>query len=205
MVASNTAAAARAADQAFVAAASWQGLRERVPLAWPTPPDTPPSPKKRYRSTYRYLGAEDLEEAAAWEDLEPFDLLLRLIDFSGLRPVLAQLLGWTSAKGQTPFDPVSMFLLQGWQICNGWKRSQTLDNLGKSRYADYGQRFGFHPGNYPSEGGMRYFLTTLGSNSDAYPAGEPAGCTSGETVAVIADDQAVEEVAIQRLNYLIAQ
>ena len=43
--------------------------------------------------------------------------------------VLAQCLGWTSARGKKPFDPVSMFLLLGWQITNGWSRAQTLRNL----------------------------------------------------------------------------
>lgn len=216
MVADSSAVEARTADQAFVAQCSWQSLRERLPLPWPAPPDTPPSPKSTYRSEYRYLGADDLEEPGAWEGLEPFDLVLRLIDFSGLRPVLAWLLGWTSAKGQTPFDPVSMFLLQGWQICHGWKRSQTLRNLGKPRYADYRRRFGFHPDIYPSEGGLRYFLTTLGHNSEVHPAGDclclaaprsgkarSAGRTSGDTILIIDDDQKAEEVAIQWLNHLI--
>jgi hypothetical protein len=68
--------------------------------------------------------------------LSPFDLTLRLIDFSGLRPVLAQRLGWTSARGQVPFDPVSMFLLLGWQIDQRWTRAKTLENLADRRYAD---------------------------------------------------------------------
>jgi hypothetical protein len=195
MVANHSAVEAREHEETFVATCSWPSLRERVPLAWPTPAGTPPSPKKGYRSAYRYLGAGDLDQATSWEELEPFDLVLRLIDFCGLRPVLAQLLGWTSARGQIPFDPVSLFLLLGWQICNGWSRSQTLRNLRKRRYADYRRRFGFHPSLYPSEGGLRYFLTTLGRNSDA----------RGETIRVIDDDQKAEEVAVEWLNHLIAQ
>ena len=68
-----------------------------MPLLWPTPADISPSPKKDYRSHYVYLGYDDLDEPAQWFTLEPFDLALRLIDFSPLRPQLAQLLGWTSA------------------------------------------------------------------------------------------------------------
>ena len=64
------------------------------------PVDIPPSPKKRYRSTYQYPGWEHLEEPGCWETLSDYDVLLRLVDFSGLRDVLAQRLGWTSAKGQ---------------------------------------------------------------------------------------------------------
>jgi len=96
----------RARDSAFVAQCSLSGLQERLPLRWPTAPDTPPSPKRRYRSHYVYQGFADLEDWAHWEDLSDFDLVLRLVDFGGLRPVLAQLLGWTSARGRTPFDPV---------------------------------------------------------------------------------------------------
>ncbi|MCK4472619.1 MAG: hypothetical protein KAW49_12640, partial [Anaerolineae bacterium] len=180
------------------------GLRNRLPLRWPAPPDTPPSPKKHYRSHYVYpspgsgqaLGWEDLEDPTAWEHFSDFDFLLCLVDYTPLRPVLAQLLGWTSARGQVPFDPVSIFLLTGWQITNGWSRAQTLRNLCKPRYADgaltCAQRFGFENGIFPTEGGLRYWLTTIGQNS-----------TSEETVLV--DEEGQIEIAIQRLNQLLAQ
>jgi len=171
-----------------------EGLQGRLPLRWPTPVDTPPSPKKGYLSNYIYLGWNDLQDPASWEALSDFDLILRLVDFSGLRPVLAQRLGWTSAKGRRPFDPVSFFLLIGWQITNGWSRSDLLKNLGHSRYADYAQHLGFQDGVFPSEGGVRYFLTTLGHNSDA----------EGETIAVKHDEETVQ-IALQQLNQLIKQ
>jgi len=126
--------------------------------------------------------------------LSPFDLTLRLIDFSGLRPVLAQRLGWASARGQVPFDPVSMFLLLGWQVTEKWSRATTLSNLAKPRYADYAQRFGFTDDLFPTEGGLRYVLTTLGAQSDA----------SGDTVRVGVDEASSVEVAIQYLNQLLA-
>ena len=171
---------------------SLAGLKDRLPLVWPAPPDTPPSPKNEYRSHYVYLGWEDLQDLSAWEHLSDFDLLLRLVDFSLLRPVLAQLLGWTSARGQIPFDPISIFLLIGWQITNGWNRAKTLRNLRKPCHADYVQRFGFKDGIYPTEGGLRYWLTACGQNS-----------TAEKTVLVDPEQQV--EIAIQRLNHLIAQ
>ncbi len=192
MAAELTPVQTRAQDLAFVAQCSLDGLRDRLPLRWPAPPNTPPSPKKRYRSHYVYLGWEDLEDSTAWEHLSDFDLLLRLVDYTPLRPVLAQLLGWTSARGQVPFDPVSIFLLTGWQITNGWSRAQTLRNLRQPRYVDCAQRFGFEDGIFPTEGGLRYLLTTIGRNS-----------TSEETVLV--DEERQIEVAIQRLNQLLAQ
>ncbi len=195
MVIDLSAVKARAQDENFVKQCSLAGLQARLPLAWPTPSDTPPSPKKQYRSHYRYLGWQDLLDPTVWAYLSDFDLLLRLVDFGGLRPMLAQRLGWTSARGYIPFDPVSMFLLHGWQTTNGWSRAQTLSNLRDPRYADYLQRFGFGDGLLPTEGGLRYFLTALGRNSEA----------TAQTVSLhLADDRLVE-IAVQELNQLIAQ
>jgi hypothetical protein len=140
-----------------------------------------------------YLGCDDLDELANWETQSAFDLVLRLVDFSALRPVLAWLLGWTSAQGKVPFDPVSIFLLISWQIVNGWKRSTALKNLRDPRYADYVQYFGFQNGDFPTEGGVRYFLTTLGRNSDAH----------GETVSVAVNEAQTTDIAVQYLNYLL--
>ncbi|MBC8492684.1 MAG: hypothetical protein H8D43_02770 [Chloroflexi bacterium] len=84
-----------------------EGLQDRLPLRWIVPSDTPPSPKKAYRSHYVYLGGwQDLQDATAFEHLSPFDLILRLVDFTPLRAVLAHLLGWTSTRGRVPFDPI---------------------------------------------------------------------------------------------------
>jgi len=184
----------RAQDIAFVRQCNLEGLRSALPLCWPTPTGTPPSPKRDYRSHYVHLGWDDLTDPQAWAYLSDFDLVLRLIDFSGLRPVLAQRLGWTSARGKRPFDPVSMFLLTSWQIINDWTRAETLRNLQHPRYADYAQWFGFENGLFPSEGGMRYFLTTLGHLSEV----------DGDTVTVELDNGNDVEIAIQYLNQLIA-
>ena len=73
-------------------AGSGQALQKRLPLSWPRPPETRPSPKKQYRSHYRYRGYEKLTEPTVWEYLPPFEMLLYLIDFSGLRPCQGRLL-----------------------------------------------------------------------------------------------------------------
>jgi hypothetical protein len=187
-----TAVEARAQDPTFVAQCSLTGLKERLPLIWPIPLDTPPSPKKNYRSYYVYLGWDDVLDATIWEYLSDFDLILRLVDLSPLRDMLAHLLGWTSARGQTPFDPISIFLLLGWQITNHWSRAELLRQIRHPRNADYVQRFGFKDRVFPTEGGLRYWLTALGQQS-----------TSEETVLV--DEERLIEIAIQRLNHLIAQ
>jgi len=195
MAADSSAPSARANDALFVSQCSLSGLRAKLPLLWPTPPDTPPSPKHAYRSHYVYRGWADLLTPATWDTLSDFDLCLRLIDFSGLRPVLAQRLGWTSARGWIPFDPISVFLVQGWQITTGWTRTQTLTHLRHPRYADYARRFGFENNDFPTEGGLRYALTTLGAHSD----------TPGQTVSVPLDDGRSVDMAVHHLNDLIAQ
>jgi hypothetical protein len=185
----------RATQAAFVDQCSLVSLQPNLPLGWPTSPEIPPSPKKSYRSSYVYpFRAEVVDQAQvlAWKDLSDFDLLLRLVDFSNLRPVLAHLLGWKSGRGWQPFDPLSLFLLVIWQIANRWKRSQTLRNLADLRYADYARTFGFQKGVYPSEGGLRYFLTCLGCNSDA----------DGESVQV-EQGEVVVQVLVQELNALL--
>lgn len=187
-------AVTRAREAAFVEQCSFQALWPYLPLRWPTPQGMPDSPKKRYRSFYVYLGCDDLHDLARWEHLSDFDLVLRLVDFGGLRPLLAHLLGWTSAQGRVPFDPVSTFLFLGWQIVNGWSRAQALRNLKDPRYRDYARRFGYHNGEGPTEGGVRYFLTTIGTHSQAH----------GETVSVPLDEQRAVDIAIQLLNHLLA-
>jgi hypothetical protein len=184
----------RAQEEAFVEQCRFGALQGRLPLQWPTPPGMPDSPKKHYRSFYVYLGCDDLHELAHWKDLSNFELVLRLVDFSGLRPLLAHLLGWSSAQGRVPFDPVSTFLFLGWQFTNGWSRAEALDNLSKAHYRDYARRFGYHSGDLPTEGGIRYFLTTIGTHSHAH----------GETVSVPLDTKRAVEVAKQRLNHLLA-
>jgi hypothetical protein len=187
----------RAHDALFVSQCSLCGLQTNLPLKWPTPADMPASPKKRYRSAYVYAWLPTLgdpQQVQAWKDLSDFDLLLRLVDFSGLRPVLAYLLGWKSGRGWEPFDPLSFFLLVVWQISNRWTRSQMLKNLADERYADYAGYFGFRQGVYPTEGGVRYFLTTLGRNSEA----------GGKTVTV-EQGEILIQVAVQKLNLLLVQ
>jgi hypothetical protein len=193
MAANPSAATARAQNADFVRDCSLFQLQDRLPLCWPTPPGILPSPKRSYRSHYVHLGCGDLQDPGVWKHLSDFDLILRLIDFSGLRPVLAQRLGWTSGRGWKPFDPVSMFLFQGWQLTNRWKRAPALKNLADPRYADYRDRFGFEEGVYPTEGGVRHFLTALGHHSDS----------SGDTIRIELDDEPAVEVAIQYLNQLL--
>jgi len=196
-VGQSTAEKTRAENGSFISQCNLLSLQQTLPLKWPAPPEILSSPKKSYRSAYAYPWQTELADPAqvlTWKNLSNFDLLLRLVDFSGLRPVLAHLLGWQSGRGWEPFDPVSFFLLVTWQITNKWTRSQTLKNMLDSRYADYVAWFGFRNGVYPTEGGVRYFLTTLGRNSD----------TLHETISVEKGEELVL-IEVQKLNMLLAE
>jgi hypothetical protein len=78
----------RAAHPDFVPTFSLGALQERLPLRFPVPANVCPSPKRRYRSEYRYLGYADLACPDQLADLTLFEIALRLIDFSSLRDYL---------------------------------------------------------------------------------------------------------------------
>ena len=185
MVAELTPTQQRCADPIFVASLSFLSILSKLPFSWPVGEDVSPSPKRHYRCHYVYLGYEDLSDVTLWPTLSPFDLALRLVDFSSLEALLASMIYAPSARGHVPFHPVSMFLLYSWRILNGWNRSQALRNLADARYDDYRQRFGFVKGHYPTEGGLRHFETMLGSASDNEPSAdsEPAlSWSKGQTL-----------------------
>jgi hypothetical protein len=152
----------RAAHPDFVPTFSLDGLRDQLPLRFPVSQDVPASPKKRYRSEYRYLGYEDLACPSRLANLSLFEIALRLIDFSPLRDYLAQAYYVPSAKGQVPFDPVSLFLgvcLRRELRC-GWRSVVKL--LAGEHGTGWRRRFGFQEGDTPSASGLRYFFSTVG-------------------------------------------
>jgi hypothetical protein len=152
----------RAAHPDFVPTFSLDALQERLPLRFPVPQGLLPSPKRHYRSQYRYLGYADLADPTRLVHFSLFEVVLRLIDFSPLRDYLAQAYYAPSAKGQVPFDPVSLFLcvcLRRELGC-GWR---TLANLVAGEHGTGWRRlFGFGQGDTPSASGLRYFFHTLG-------------------------------------------
>jgi len=151
----------RAAHPDFVPTFSLDALRDRLPLRFPVPAEVPPSPKRRYRSHYRYLGPAELAVPAVLATLTVFEVALQLIDFSPLRNFLAQCYT-QSAKGQVPFDPVSLFLcvcLRRELHC-GWRALAKL--LAGEHGAGWRRLFGFQDGITPSASGLRFFFHTVG-------------------------------------------
>jgi hypothetical protein len=157
-----TAPQKRAANPDFVPTFSIEALRDRLPFRFPVPKNVPPSPKRQYRSQYRYLGFEDVTDIATLTSLTAFEVALRLIDFSPLRDYLADHYYTGSAKGQVPFDPVSLCLC----ICLRRERDLGWRTLAKLLAGEHGtgwrRLFGFQDGQTPSEAGLRYFFNTLG-------------------------------------------
>lgn len=184
----------RLGDEAWVGRIGFAALKGRLPLRWPAPADTPPCPKRRMRSAYVYPGWQRLLEETTWEGLSLFELLLYLVDFSPLRPVLAQLMGWRNDRGFPPYDPLSIFLLKLWQLSQGWNRSQVIHNLGLPAYAQLAAAMGFGE-HSPTEGGLRYIESRLGEQSEA----------SGEGIQVQREGGEPYSVAVQGLNELIVQ
>jgi hypothetical protein len=89
---------------------------------------------------------------------------------------------------------VSLFLLICWQVVNSWTRTKVLEQIQKPDNLRWARCFGFRDAIFPTEGGLRYFLTTLGQNSELL----------GVPIAV-ETDQGMEQVLVQALNRLIVQ
>ena len=135
-------------------------LKRKLPLVFARDPELPPSPKRRYRSAYRYQGFDDLNEETI-ETLCPFEIAVRLFDYSHLEPLLAAHIYVASAKGQVPFHPVSMYLLSLYRRERNLSRHEVLRIL---RHPEDGRALRHCTGfenHFPSESGLRYFEKQL--------------------------------------------
>jgi hypothetical protein len=138
-------------------------LAPQLPLRFPVDPALPASPKLRYRSAYQPPQPGACPDPAQWGDRTDFELALALIDFSGLERALATAYV-SSAKGQVPFHPVSLFL------CLCLRREQQLSWRALARLlrhdrhgAGWRAHFGFADGVTPSASGLRHFQNAVGA------------------------------------------
>lgn len=131
-------------------------LKEKLPLVLFPDPDLPPSPKSRYRSAYRYLGTDDLTEETI-EVFSPFEISVRLFDYSLLEPLLAAHIYVASAKGQVPFHPVSVYLLSLYRRERNLSRHEVLRILGHPKDGENLRRCAGFENDFPVESGLRYF------------------------------------------------
>ncbi len=135
---------------------SLEQLKRQCPLVFPRDPDLPPSPKPRYRSTYRYLGCDDLNEEAL-TTFSPFEIAVRIFDYSSLEPLLAAHIYAPSAKGQVPFHPVSMYLLSLYRRERNLSRPEVLRILRHPLDGQSLRRCTGFADDFPTESGLRYF------------------------------------------------
>jgi hypothetical protein len=151
-----TAIQKRAQNTEALAPFSLDHLEHELPLVFPRDPDLPSSPKPHYRSAYRYLGLDDLD-AEALETFSPFEIAVRLFDYSHLEPLLAAHIYVPSAKGQVPFHPVSMYLLSLYRRERHLSRHEVLRILRHPTEGQVLRRCTGFEDNFPSESGLRYF------------------------------------------------
>jgi hypothetical protein len=106
-----TARQLRAGVERFQATFSLPALRDRLPLRFPSPEAQSELPRFRALSWYSYPGWAALHDPKQLAAMTAFYVSLHLIDFSPLRSELVTLAAISlNAPGQTPFDPVSLFL-----------------------------------------------------------------------------------------------
>lgn len=162
-----TASRKRMAHPDFVSTFSLIGsdLCDHLPLRLPVPDNTPPSPKRHYRSEYRYLGYDDLLQPGTLPNLTLFEVALRLVDFASLRDYLAHYCYVLSAKGQVPFDPVSLLLCLCLrrELGRGWRKLAKL--LAGEHGSGWRRLFGFRKGMTPSASGLRFFFEAIGPDT----------------------------------------
>jgi hypothetical protein len=145
----------RADNQAALVRFSFRRLQRQLPLSFPVdlPAEQASSPKRRYRSRYRYQG---WAKPRRRQTCSSFILATQLFDFSQLEPLLATHLYRPSAKGQVPFHPVSMYLLILYRRTEGLSRPETLRRLQDPQEGQIlRQVLGFED-DIPSESGLRY-------------------------------------------------
>ncbi len=161
-----TAIEKRAQDPKVLEPFTLPSLKHKCPLVFPRNPNLPPSPKPRYRSKYDYLGTNDLNGETI-ETFSPFEIAVRLFDYSHLELLLAAHIYVASAKGQVPFHPVSMYLLNIYRREHDLSRHEVLrilrhpeDGLTLRRCTGFGGLEQFADA-FPSESGLRYFEKKL--------------------------------------------
>ncbi|MFH1908141.1 MAG: hypothetical protein ABIL11_12305, partial [Chloroflexota bacterium] len=146
----------------FVELFRWEAIRPLLPLKLPTPGSPPPWQGRLCRSFYQWLPPDRLRSSADLTGLDPFDLILRLFDFSPWRPYFAW--RFKSQFGPPPFDPLSIGLTGFLALYRQWDWATTVTELQSAeRGAGYCQRLGFDPTDLPCESTLRmaFYRTQL--------------------------------------------
>jgi len=127
-----------------------------------------PNPKRRYRSHYRPCSRrrryQFFQHLKAHPTQQPdwFEVALHLVDLTPLRPLLSYLTMVASARGQTPYDPLSLFLVCLWKIQQRWTWTKVASELAHpERGRPWRHLFGFNARATPAESTLRAFRTEI--------------------------------------------
>jgi hypothetical protein len=144
---------------------SLEALGEQLPLRFPSAMED--ALEFRAWSWYRYPGWRAISEPKRMAELSTFYIALHLIDFSPLRAELVALSGISlNAAGQTPFDPVSLFLCCLLRLEKGLGWKELAKFLAGPEDGCWRRLLGFDRGHTPSASEMRHFFTNLKSAFD---------------------------------------
>ncbi len=141
-------------------------LQNKLPL--PFPCLVPEVLAFRALSWYTYPGWTVLRDREQLAVESALYIALHMIDFAPLRAELVALVGIKlNAPGQTPFDPVSLFLccLLRWEKGLGWKNLAKL--LAREEGECWRRLFGFRDGCTPRASTMRALYNELGPLFDS--------------------------------------
>lgn len=150
----------REAVERFRTTFALPGLLDKLPLRFPSHIAEPLD--FRALSWYTYPGWELLTDSKQLNALSGFYVALLLVDFAPLRAELVALTDiHPDAPGQTPYDPVSLFLccLLRWEKGLGWKSLAKL--LAGPEGKCWRELFGFRDGCTPCASAMRGFYKSL--------------------------------------------
>lgn len=155
----------REAVERFRTTFTRQRLRDKLPLRFPS--QRAELLAFRALSWYTHPGWESPTTPKQLAAQSAFYVALLLVDFSPLRAELVVLTGiHLDAPGQTPYDPVSLFLccLLRWEKGLGWKSLAKL--LAGPEGACWRKLFGFRDEHTPCASAMRDFYRSLGAAFD---------------------------------------
>jgi hypothetical protein len=124
----------------------------------------PPFPKRRFRSRYRPRSRRRIRrlfgQLKAHQARRPswFEVALHLVDFEPLRPLLLYLTMDPTARGETPFDPLSLFLVCLWKIHDNLSWETVASRLAHPQDGALWRRLcGFSDRDTPAESTLRAF------------------------------------------------
>jgi hypothetical protein len=150
----------------FRATFSLTALGDKLPLRFPTQSAVAAPSHFRALSWYTYPGWTPLTHLKRLAVMSPFFIALHLIDFSPLRAELLALTAITvNGPGQTPFDPVSLFLCCLLRLEKGLGWAALAKFLAGPEGECWCRLFGFRD-HTPSASTMRTFQSDLGVGFD---------------------------------------